>query len=66
MNPSDWIYHLGLRTTLDRNGFLDPCSVARPRRDRVRRAPTTARRLAAAGAAFALPLAWLVAAILHG
>ncbi len=65
MNPSDWIYHLNLRTALHRDRFLDPCSPPRPRRDRTRRA-SIGRRMAAAGAAVAVPLAWLVAAILHG
>jgi hypothetical protein len=65
MNPSDWIYHLNLRTTLERNGFLDPCAMPRQRRDRVRRAPS-ARRMVFAGAAALAPVAWLVAAIVHG
>lgn len=64
MNPSDWIYHLNLRTMVERNGFLDPCARAQPRRHHPRRAPL-ARRLAA-GAAVLGPVAWLVAAILHG
>ncbi len=69
MNPNDWIYHLSLRTTLDRNDFLDSCPRTHPRRaqrrDRVRPAPG-ARRLAAVGAGVLVPLAALVAAVLHG
>ncbi len=66
MNPSDWIYHLNLRTALDRNGFLDPCSLPRPRRDDVARRGAAVRRLAFAGAAVLAPVVWLVAAIIHG
>lgn len=36
MNPSDWIYHLNLRTLVQENGFLDPCARAGARRERVR------------------------------
>ncbi len=50
MNPSDWIYHLSLRTMVNESGLLDPCAAARPPRRSTGRAPR-ARRAAAAGLA---------------
>ncbi len=64
MNPSEWMYHLNLSTMLDRNGFLDPCSRAEPRRPRP--APASRRQKLAAGAAVLVPLALAVTAILRG
>lgn len=64
MNPSDWIYHLNLRTLVHENGFLDPCARAGAQREPVRRS-RGARRAAAAGVAVLVPLL-LAAAILHG
>ncbi len=65
MNPSDWIYHLSLRTLVHENGLLDPGAQAGARPGRARR-PRDARRAAATRVAVLVPLLLLAAAILHG
>jgi hypothetical protein len=64
MNPSEWIYHLSLRTALYENDYRDP----RPPAGRRRRvaAPSPVRRAAIAGAALLVPALLVAAGLLGG
>ncbi len=64
MNPSDWIYHLNLRTLVHENGFLDPCARAGARPERVHR-PRDGERGTATGLAVLLPPLLALAALIR-